>query len=81
MLALSSRRRIHARTPRIAAAAVALALVACSSDTTSPFAPGFLGGTPTNHEVGVVVNSLGKSLTLQNTTDQKTYTLELVATH
>src|SRR4051794_20822109 len=42
----------------------ALTLVACSDDTTQPVAPGFLGGTPSNHEVGLVVNSLGKTLAL-----------------
>jgi hypothetical protein len=43
----------------------ALALLACSSDdTTQPAAPGFLGGTPSNHEIGLVVNSTAKALTL-----------------
>ncbi len=42
-------------------AAVALS---CSDDTTAPIAPGFLGGTSSDHEVGVVVNSLGRSVTL-----------------
>jgi hypothetical protein len=40
------------------------ALVACASDTTSPAVTGFLAGTSSDHEVGVVVNSTGKSLTL-----------------
>ena len=38
---------------------------ACGSDDVGlPVAPGFLGGTSSNHEIGVVVNSLGKSVTL-----------------
>lgn len=44
-------------------AATSLSL-SCSTDATSPFAPGFLGGTSSDHEIGVVVNSLGRSLTL-----------------
>lgn len=35
---------------------------ACSEDSTAPVAPGFLGGTATNHEIGVVIG--GKTLTL-----------------
>lgn len=51
--------------PRLVAIATAAALsLSCSSDATSPFAPGFLGGTSTDHEIGVVVNSLGRSVTL-----------------
>jgi YVTN family beta-propeller protein len=38
--------------------------LSCSDDTTAPIAPGFLGGTSSDHEVGVVVNSLARSLTL-----------------
>ncbi|HEV8449544.1 MAG TPA: hypothetical protein VGQ44_22165 [Gemmatimonadaceae bacterium] len=38
--------------------------ISCSDDTTAPVAPGFLGGTAGDHEVGVVVNSLARSLTL-----------------
>jgi hypothetical protein len=42
-----------------------VAAVACGDDNTAaPIAPGFLGGTSSNHEVAVVVNSTGKSLTL-----------------
>src|SRR4051812_244486 len=37
-------------------------LAACGGDSTAPVAPGFLGGTPSNHEIGVVVSS--KALTL-----------------
>ena len=42
-----------------------LLVVSCGSDdTTQPVAPGFLGGTSSNHEIGLVVNSTGKALTL-----------------
>jgi hypothetical protein len=41
-----------------------VATVSCGDDTAAPIAPGFLGGTSSNHEVAVVVNSTGKSLTL-----------------
>ena len=45
--------------------ATSLVLVACGEDDiTSSIAPGFLGGTTDNHEIGVVVNSTGKALTL-----------------
>ena len=45
--------------------ALAAGLVSCSSDATSPsVAPGFLGGTSSNHQIGVVVNSTGKAITL-----------------
>lgn len=43
---------------------LATLLVSCGSDTTAPVAPGFLGGTSSNHEIGLVVNSTGKALTL-----------------
>ena len=46
-------------------AAIALSAIACGSDdTTQPVAPGFLGGTSSNHEIGLVVNSTGKAITL-----------------
>jgi YVTN family beta-propeller protein len=38
--------------------------VSCGSDSTAPVAPGFLGGTTSNHEIGLVVNSTGKALTM-----------------
>jgi hypothetical protein len=44
--------------------ALVIGLASCTTDATSPFAPGFLGGTSTDHEIGVVVNSLGRSVTL-----------------
>lgn len=44
-----------------AAAATLVLAAACSEDSTGP-APGFLGGTSTNREIGVVVG--GKTLTL-----------------
>lgn len=48
-----------------AAAAVLLALTAaCSGTSTGPNTHGFLNGTPSNHQIGVVLNSLGKSLLL-----------------
>ena len=46
-------------------ALVSLSAAACGSDdTTQPVAPGFLGGTTSNHEIGLVVNSTEKALTL-----------------
>jgi YVTN family beta-propeller protein len=46
-------------------AATTLAAVACGSDNpTQTVAPGFLGGTSNDHEVGIVVNSTGKAITL-----------------
>jgi len=46
-------------------ALASLAALACGSDdATQPVAPGFLGGTASNHEIGLVVNSTGKALTL-----------------
>jgi hypothetical protein len=41
-----------------------VASASCGDDTSAPIAPGFLGGTSSNHEIGVVVNSTGKSVTL-----------------
>jgi hypothetical protein len=38
--------------------------LSCSDDTTAPVAAGFLGGTSSDHEIGVVVNSLARSVTL-----------------
>ncbi len=50
---------------RPAAAFLVLAAAGCSSDSvTNPVAPGFLGGTSSNHQIGVVVNSTGHALTL-----------------
>src|SRR5690348_2431198 len=46
-------------------ALASLAALACGSDdATQPVAPGFLGGTASNHEIGLVVNSTGKAVTL-----------------
>jgi hypothetical protein len=53
--------------PRISIGFLPLAAVcalSCSDATTAPVAPGFLGGTASDHEVAVVVNSLGRSVTL-----------------
>jgi len=36
----------------------------CGSDSTAPAAPGFLAGTASNHEIGVVLRSTGKAVTL-----------------
>src|SRR6185295_7563424 len=55
------------RRSRFLAVLGTLSLVAaasCSDDTSAPIAPGFLGGTSSNHEIGVVVNSTGKSVTV-----------------
>jgi hypothetical protein len=52
-------------TIRFAALATIVAFtLSCSDDTTAPIAPGFLGGTASDHEIGVVVNSLGRTVTL-----------------
>jgi len=53
-------------TLRIAALTAVVALsLSCSDDTTAPpIAPGFLGGTSSDHEIGVVVNSLARTVTL-----------------
>jgi hypothetical protein len=51
----------------IALVATALLVVACGSGSDSPTAPpltGFLAGTSTNHEIGFIINSTGKALTL-----------------
>ena len=46
-------------------AAVVIVLASCGKDITAPaVAPGFLGGTSANHEIGLVVNSTGKSFTM-----------------
>lgn len=45
-------------------AALLATVASCSSDSTAPIAPGFLGGTADNRQVGVVVNATGKSVTL-----------------
>lgn len=55
------------RRPRLVALLGTLLLataISCGDDTSEPVAPGFLGGTSSNHEIGVVVNSTGKSVTL-----------------
>jgi hypothetical protein len=62
LTSLLSRRRLASAAALLSAAAFALA---CDgSSATAPVAPGFLGGTSSNHEVGVVVNSTGKAITL-----------------
>lgn len=51
-------------TPQIVALLVAAACTACGSDVTAPAVSGFLAGTNANHEIGLVINSAGKTLTL-----------------
>src|SRR5262249_32957646 len=42
-----------------------IGLLGCGSDSTEPpVAPGFLGGTSSNHQIGVVVRSTGKAITM-----------------
>ncbi len=43
---------------------VSILVTGCHDSTGPAVAPGFLGGTGANHEIGVVVNSTGKALTL-----------------
>jgi hypothetical protein len=52
------------RSLMLAATAGLSIAVSCSDTTSPPVAPGFLGGTSDNHEIGVVVNSTGKAVTL-----------------
>lgn len=53
------------RRPFVAVALLFAAAGCGSNDSvTNPVAPGFLGGTATEHQIGVVLNSTGKSLTL-----------------
>jgi hypothetical protein len=51
-------------TFRYTSLCLAIVVGACGGDATSPVAPGFLGGTNTNHEIGLVVNSTGRAVTL-----------------
>src|SRR5262249_32892243 len=55
---------LHSKYAKVAtiAAGVLLAAAACSDSTGPSVAPGFLGGTSDNHEIGVVVGA--KILTL-----------------
>jgi YVTN family beta-propeller protein len=46
------------------AAVIGISSAVACSDSTSPFAPGFLGGTGDSREIGIVVNSTGKAVTL-----------------
>ena len=55
-------RKVHSSLKAIGV--VAIVIAAACSDSTAPVAPGFLGGTSSNHEIGLVVSSLGKTLTL-----------------
>lgn len=56
--------RLNIRLAALSALASLAFTLSCSDDTTAPVAPGFLGGTSSDHEIGVVVNSLARSLTL-----------------
>ena len=56
--------RFHIRFASLGALAALALTLSCSDDTTAPIAPGFLGGTSSDHEIGVVVNSLARSVTL-----------------
>lgn len=62
-----------------AGGALIVALSACGNDATGPsVAPGFLGGTSSNHEIGVVVSSAQKAVILfqlGSPTTQKTIPL------
>lgn len=53
----------HVRSS-LAGAGLLLIGAACSNDATAPIAPGFLGGTSDNHEIGIVVNSTSNTLAL-----------------
>ncbi|MDB4875970.1 MAG: hypothetical protein JWM41_2416 [Gemmatimonadetes bacterium] len=57
-------RAVRAPLRRLFITTVSFALVACGDSTTAPAAPGFLGGTSSNHEIGLVLNSTGKNLLL-----------------
>lgn len=60
-----SPRAIRQRLLRaVSVTALAAIAAACSSDSTGPTARGFLDGTSTNPQIGVVLNSTGKSLVL-----------------
>lgn len=52
------------RVPVIVTIALVAVAGACSDSTGPSVAPGFLGGTSSNHEIGLVVNSTGKALTM-----------------
>ena len=57
--------KLQLSSRKLVVAFASLSILACGSDdTTQPVAPGFLGGTASNHEIGLVVNSTGKALTL-----------------
>ncbi|MGH7618194.1 MAG: YncE family protein [Gemmatimonadaceae bacterium] len=48
----------------VTAAAAFAAVLGCGSDTTAPTVTGFLAGTSSNHEIGLVLSSTGKALTM-----------------
>lgn len=59
-----TRPTLTSRPVRLLASLLLAVLAACGSDSTSPVASGFLGGTKDNHQIGLVVNATGKALTL-----------------
>ncbi|HEY4218452.1 MAG TPA: hypothetical protein VGM67_15025 [Gemmatimonadaceae bacterium] len=65
MLFVRSRPSLAKASAFVGAAALVFAMAACGDSSTAPAGTtGFLGGTPDNHEIGIVVNSTGKALTL-----------------
>lgn len=54
----------RAAVARLIMLAAAGVVVACADDPLSPRAPGFLGGTDDDRQIGLVVNSLGRSVTM-----------------
>src|SRR5476649_1584257 len=71
-MSVNNIRRCLFTSRAIVAVAVITAAVACGSDNISNVAPGFLGGTSDNHEIGLVVNSTGKALTMFQVGSPKT---------
>lgn len=58
---------LHNKLARYSLTGLAVAAtfaVGCSDSTTTPVAPGFLGGTSTNHQIAIALASGGKALTL-----------------
>jgi hypothetical protein len=58
------RRSLRVTSRTLTAAILVLAASCGDSSGTAPVTGGFLGGSGADHEIGLVVNSLGKSLTL-----------------
>ena len=64
MRTLAPRARFVSRLAVATVVAGSALWASACSDSTTPIAPGFLGGTATNHEIGLIVNSTGKAVTL-----------------